>query len=141
MAYDQDNIFAKILRGEIPSHKIYEDGDTFSFLDVMPQTKGHALVIPKAPSENILTAQVRDLGPLIASVQLISRAAMKAFQADGITIQQFNQPAGGQTVFHTHFHVLPRFDGIALKAHSGAMEGQDVLGQLAEAYRDVLGNI
>jgi len=141
MAYDQDNIFAKILRGEIPSHKIYEDGDTFSFLDVMPQTKGHALVIPKAPSENILTAEVDDLGPLMATVQLISRAAMKAFRADGITIQQFNQPAGGQTVFHTHFHVLPRFDGIALKAHSGAMEDQDVLGQLAEAYRGVLGNI
>ena len=141
MAYDQDNIFAKILRGEIPSHKIYEDGDTFSFLDVMPQTKGHALVIPKAPSENILTAEVDDLGPLMATVQLISRAAMKAFRADGITIQQFNQPAGGQTVFHTHFHVLPRFDGIALKAHSGAMEDQDVLGQMAEAYRGVLGNI
>ena len=138
MAYDQDNIFAKILRGEIPSHKIYEDGDTFSFLDVMPQTKGHALVIPKAPSENILTADVQSLGPLMVTVQLIARAAMEAFQADGITIQQFNQPAGGQTVFHTHFHILPRFEGVALEAHSGAMEDQDVLAQLAEAYKEAL---
>lgn len=140
MAYDQDNIFAKILRGEIPSHKIYEDADTFSFLDVMPQTKGHALVIPKAPSENILTADTKSLGPLITTVQLIARAAMEAFQADGITIQQFNQPAGGQTVFHTHFHVLPRFEGVALKVHTGTMEDQDALAQLAEAYRGVLGN-
>ncbi len=141
MAYDQDNIFAKILRGDVASHKIYEDNDTFSFLDVMPQSKGHALVIPKAPSENILTADTMSLGPLMTTVQLIARAAMEAFQADGITIQQFNQPAGGQTVFHTHFHVLPRFEGVGLKAHSAVMEDQDVLEQLAEAYKGVLDNI
>ena len=139
MAYDGENIFAKILRGEIPAHIIYEDAETLSFLDVMPQTKGHALVIPKAPSENLLTASPEIFGPLMTVVQKVARAAMEAFQADGVGLQQFNQPAAGQTVFHTHFHVLPRFEGVPLKPHSGKMEDPLVLKELASAYRAVLG--
>ena len=139
MAYDNENIFAKILRGEIPSHKIYEDDDTFSFLDVMPQTKGHALVIPKAPSENLLTMDVATFQPLMTTVQLIANAGMQAFEADGITLQQFNHLAAGQSVFHTHFHVLPRFEGVPLKPHTGDMADSEELAKLADAYRAVLG--
>jgi len=138
MAYDQENIFAKILRGEIPAHKIYEDEHTYAFLDVFPQTKGHALVIPKTPSENILTTDPETLGPLMVTVQKIARAAMQAFQADGITLQQFNQPAGGQTVFHTHVHILPRFNDVPLTPHNGNMEENEILIEMAEAYKTVL---
>lgn len=139
MGYDADNIFAKILRGEMPAHVIYEDEATLAFLDVMPQTKGHALVIPKAPSENLLTAEPEVFTPLLSTVQLVARAAMQAFGADGVGIHQFNMPAAGQTVFHTHFHVLPRFEGVALKPHSGKMEDGSVLQELAAAYKAVLG--
>lgn len=138
MAYDTDNIFAKIMRGEIPCHKIYEDDDTLAFMDVMPQTEGHALVIPKLPSENLLTAPVESLGPLIATVQKIAQAAMKGFGADGVTVHQFNHSAAGQTVFHTHFHILPRFDGVPLQPHSGDMAEPEVLVAAAEKYRGVL---
>lgn len=139
MAYDPENIFAKILRGELPAHKIYEDEETLAFLDVMPQALGHALVLPKLPSENILTAEPSSLGSVMVTVQKVARAAMEALRADGISIQQFNQPAGGQTVFHTHFHVLPRFEGQPLKPHSGQMERPEVLADLAAAYLKILG--
>ncbi len=138
MAYDPENIFAKILRGEIPAHVIFEDDLTLSFLDVMPQTKGHALVVPKAPSENLLTADPEVFAPLLLTVQKVARAAMEAFKADGVGLQQFNQPAAGQTVFHTHFHILPRFEGVPLQPHSGQMADADVLIELTEAYRAVL---
>ncbi len=138
MAYDPDNIFAKIMRGEIPCHKIYEDDDTLAFMDVMPQTEGHALVVPKLPSENLLTAPAESLGPLIATVQKIAQAAMKGFGADGVAVHQFNNGAAGQTVYHTHFHVLPRFEGVALKPHSGEMAEPEVLVAAAEKYRGVL---
>lgn len=138
MAYDPDNIFAKILRGEIPAEVIYEDDKTLSFLDVMPQTKGHALVIPKEPSENILTADPLIFEPLLTTAQRVARAAMQAFEADGVGLQQFNMPAAGQTVFHTHFHVLPRYEGVALKAHSGQMADANELAALGRAYRLVL---
>lgn len=139
MSYDPENIFAKILKGEIPSHKIYEDEETFAFMDVMPQGEGHALVIPKLASENLLTAQAEALAPLIMTVQKVAQAAMQAFDADGVTVQQFNNPAAGQTVFHTHFHILPRFEGVALKPHSGEMADGDLLAAHAEKYRAVLG--
>lgn len=139
MSYDPENIFAKILKGEIPSHKIYEDEETFAFMDVMPQGEGHALVIPKLASENLLTAQAEALAPLIMTVQKVAQAAMQAFDADGVTVQQFNNPAAGQTVFHTHFHILPRFEGVALKPHSGDMADGDLLAANAEKYRAVLG--
>ena len=138
MAYDDTNVFAKILRGELPSHKIYEDAETFAFMDIMPRGDGHCLVIPKTPSRNILDADPQSLATLIASVQKISRAVMRAFSADGVTVQQFNEPAGGQIVFHLHFHVIPRFDGVALRPHSGEMEKPEVLAANAEKIRAAL---
>jgi histidine triad (HIT) family protein len=137
-AYDDTNVFAKILRGELPSHKIYEDADTFGFMDIMPRGDGHCLVIPKQPSRNILDADPDSLATLIASVQKVSRAVVKAFSADGVTVQQFNEPAGGQIVFHLHFHIIPRFDGVALKPHTGQMEKPEILAANAEKIRAAL---
>ena len=139
MAYDDSNVFAKILRGELPSHKIYEDAETFAFMDIMPRGDGHCLVIPKTPSRNILDADPQSLATLIASVQKVSRAVVKAFSADGVTVQQFNEPAGGQIVFHLHFHVIPRFDGVALRPHSGEMEKPEILAANAGKIRAALG--
>ena len=139
MAYDDTNVFAKILRGELPSHKIYEDAETFAFMDIMPRGDGHCLVIPKTPSRNILDADPQSLATLIASVQKISRAVMRAFSADGVTVQQFNEPAGGQIVFHLHFHVIPRFDGVALRPHSGEMEKPEILAANAGKIQAALG--
>jgi histidine triad (HIT) family protein len=112
--YDPDNIFVKIMRGELPCHKVYEDDKTFVFMDIMPRTEGHALVVPKAGSRNILDADAEDLGHIIRTVQKVARAAMTAFKADGVTVAQFSEPAGGQVIFHTHFHVLPRWDGVEM---------------------------
>ena len=135
MSYDDTNVFAKILRGELPSHKIYEDADTFAFMDIMPRGDGHCLVIPKTPSRNILDADPKSLATLITSVQKISRAVAKAFSADGVTVQQFNEPAGGQVVFHLHFHIIPRFEGVALRPHTGQMEKPEILAANAEKIR------
>jgi histidine triad (HIT) family protein len=137
--YDPNNIFAKILRGEIPSHKVYEDADAVVFMDVMPQATGHTLIVPKAPSRNLLDADPQVLARTIAVVQRIAKAAVAAFKADGVTIVQFNEPAAGQTVFHLHFHVIPRFEGTPLKPHSGVMEKPDVLSANAEKLRKALG--
>ena len=136
--YDETNIFAKILRGEMPSEVIYEDDATLCFMDIMPRVKGHALVIPKAQSVNLLDIELSDLQTLIGVVQKIAQASMSAFNADGVTIQQFNNSAGGQMVFHTHFHILPRIDGVALRPHSGNMEDGDIIKANAEKYRAVL---
>jgi histidine triad (HIT) family protein len=136
--YDDNNIFAKILRGEIPSFKIYEDDDTFAFMDVMPQSMGHTLVIPKAPSRNLLDADPAVLSKTIPVVQKIAVAAKKAFAADGIQIVQFNEPASGQTVYHLHFHIIPRFEGVALKPHTGKMEDMEVLKANAEKLKAAL---
>ncbi len=141
MAYDTDNIFAKILRGDIPCHKVHEDEDTIVIMDVMPQADGHALVIPKAPSRNLLDATPMALGAVIAVAQRVARASMQAFAADGISIHQFNEAAGGQSVFHLHMHVIPRHDGVALRPHTGQMEDQAVLAQNAEKLRAALANI
>ena len=138
MSYDDTNVFAKILRGELPSHKIYEDADTFAFMDIMPRGDGHCLVIPRAPSRNILDADTGSLATLIASVQKVSRAVVKAFSADGVTVQQFNEPAGGQVVFHLHFHIIPRFDGVPLGPHTGQMEKPEILAANAEKIRAAL---
>ena len=115
-AYDPDNIFAKILRGELPCHKVYEDAKSLVFMDIMPRADGHALVLPKTPSRNILDAEPEDLAHIIGVAQKVARAAMKAFAADGISISQFSESAGGQVVFHTHIHVLPRHMGVAMRA-------------------------
>jgi histidine triad (HIT) family protein len=136
--YDPGNIFAKILRGEIPSHRVYEDDAVVAFMDVMPQGIGHTLVVPKAPSRNLLDADPLTLGPLFAVVQKVAVAAKKAFGADGVTIMQFNEPASGQTVYHLHVHVIPRFDGLPLKPHTGGMEKPEVLVENAEKIRAAL---
>lgn len=137
-SYDPTNIFAKILRGEIPSHRVYEDDAVVAFMDVMPQGPGHTLVVPKAPSRNLLDADPATLGPLFTIVQKVALAVKKAFGADGVTILQFNEPASGQTVYHLHVHVIPRFDGVALKPHTGQMEKPEVLAENAGKIRAAL---
>jgi len=128
--YDDNNIFAKILRGEIPSTRVYETDDVVAFMDVMPQGAGHTLVVPKAPSRNLLDAKPETLAVVIAAVQKIAQAVKKAFNADGVTVMQFNEPASGQTVYHLHFHVIPRFEGVALKPHTGQMKTQPFFQQM-----------
>ncbi|WP_309086274.1 HIT family protein [Chelativorans sp.] len=137
-AYDNDNPFAKILRGELPAHKVYEDAESFAFMDIMPRGDGHCLVIPTRPARNLIDADAASLAAVISTVQKVGRAAVKAFKADGLTIQQFNEPAGGQVVFHLHFHVLPRFDGVALRPHTGEMEKPEVLAENARRIREAL---
>jgi histidine triad (HIT) family protein len=134
-AYDSNNIFAKILRGEIPSHKVYEDAHTLAFMDVMPQAPGHVLVVPKAASRNLRDADPAALAQTIPVLQKIANAVKEAFDADGVFVCQFNEPAAGQTVFHLHFHVIPRHEGTALKPHSGQMEDGAVLAANAEKIK------
>jgi histidine triad (HIT) family protein len=131
-SYDPNNIFAKILRGELPAHKVYEDDKAFAFLDIMPRAPGHTLVIPKAPARTILDIQPDDLAHLIKATQKIARAAVTGFSADGITIQQFNEAAGGQLVFHLHIHVIPRKSGVALKPPASFKEEPAVLSEHAQ---------
>ena len=137
--YDADNIFAKILSGAIPSHKVYEDDIALAFMDVMPQGPGHTLVIPKAPSRNMLDADAETLAQLMPRVQKVAMAVKAAYNADGVTVFQFNETAAGQTVFHLHFHVVPRFNDVALTGHTGKMEEQDVLKAAAEKIKAALG--
>ncbi|MEZ0279335.1 MAG: HIT family protein [Methylibium sp.] len=138
MSYDDTNIFAKILRGEIPATKVFEDEDFIVFMDVMPQAPGHTLVVPKAPSRNILDADPAVLAKVLPLVQRVAKAAKTALAADGVSIIQYNEAAGGQSVFHLHFHVVPRFEGQALKPHSGKMEDPAVLKAHAEKIKAAL---
>jgi histidine triad (HIT) family protein len=130
-SYDPNNVFAKILRGELPAHKVYEDAKAFAFLDIMPRAPGHTLVIPKSPVRTFLDIEPDDLAHLIKTTQTIARAAVKVFDADGLTIQQFNEPAGGQVVFHLHVHVIPRKMGVALKPPASVKEEPAVLSDQA----------
>ena len=129
--YDNDNIFAKILRGEMPCFKVYEDDETLAFMDIMPRSAGHCLVIPKEACRNMLDASPQALTATHTSVQKISRAAMQVFEADGITIQQFNEPAGGQEVYHYHVHIIPRKEGVKM-GPPGNMGDMDVIKALGE---------
>ena len=138
MSYDDSNIFAKILRGEIPSHKVYEDAEVLVFMDAMPQAPGHTLVVPKAPSRNLLDAEPEVLARVAPVVQRVARAVKSAFAADGVTIVQFNEPASGQTVFHLHFHIIPRHEGVPLMPHSSDMEKPEVLAAHADKLRKAL---
>lgn len=134
--YDDQNIFAKILRGEIPSFKVYEDDETYCFMDIFPRTKGHCLVIPKTPCRNMLDATPAQLAACMVTVTKVANAAKQALQADGITLFQFNEAAGGQEVFHLHFHIHPRHDGVSIlppgiagdmdeiKAHAAAIAAE-----------------
>ncbi|TAK49233.1 MAG: HIT family protein [Xanthobacteraceae bacterium] len=128
-AYDSGNIFAKILRGELPCNKVYEDDRSFAFLDIMPRTPGHTLVIPKAPARNILDVAPDDFAYAMRIAQKIAIAAKGAFSADGITLQQFSEAAGGQVVFHLHVHVMPRFAGVALLPPASRKEEPEVLAE------------
>jgi|SRR5579872_4145841 histidine triad (HIT) family protein len=130
-AYDTNNIFAKILRGEAPCVKVFEDDVAFAFMDIMPRGDGHTLVIPKVPARNILDISAADLARFVPAVQKVAIAAQTALGAEGVTIQQFNESAGGQIVFHLHFHVLPRWSGVALKPPGGPMVSADLLGPIA----------
>lgn len=137
-AYDPHNIFAKILRGEIPAHRVYEDEHSLAFMDVMPQGEGHTLVIPKAPARGLLDADPASLAALMTSVQKVARAVKAAFSAEGLTIFQYNEPAGGQTVFHLHVHIIPRHAGVSLQRHEGGMADNGVLAAHAERIRAAL---
>jgi histidine triad (HIT) family protein len=135
MAYDSDNIFAKILRDEAPTFKVFENEFSLAFMDVMPQVPGHTLVIPKNAAENIHDADATILGETIKAVQHVSAAVKAAFAAPGIMVAQLNGPAAGQTVFHLHFHILPRHEGLEFKMHARDMEDFDVLEQHAALIR------
>lgn len=129
--YDPNNIFAKILRGELPAYRVYEDDKALSFLDIMPRAPGHTLVIPKAPARTFLDVPPDDLSQVIKVAQKVARACMKVFAADGLTLQQFNEPAAGQVVYHLHFHVIPRKNGIAMKPPASEMADPKVLAEQA----------
>lgn len=137
-AYDPSNVFAKILRGELPAHRVYEDAHTLAFMDIMPRCEGHTLVIPKTPARNTLDATPEQLAACIATVQRIAKAQLTAYAAQGVTLMQFNEPAGGQEVYHLHFHVIPRWDGVKLAPHTGKMEKPEVLAASAEKLRKAL---
>lgn len=138
MTYDTTNIFARLLRGEIPSHRVYEDEHTIAIMDVMPQGVGHTLVLPKTPSRNLLDADPETLGALFRTVQKVANAVKKAFDADGVVVSQFNETAAGQTVFHLHVHILPRFEGVDLGKHAMEMEKPEILAANAEKIRAAL---
>ncbi|HEY4266061.1 MAG TPA: HIT family protein [Micropepsaceae bacterium] len=138
MAYDSNNIFAKILRGEIPAVKIYEDGKTLAFMDAMPQADGHALVIPKEAAENIFDLSSSGAAALMATTQKIAKAVKKALNTPGIMIVQLNGASAGQSVFHVHFHVIPRQGGADFKLHAREMETPEKLGLLADRIKAAL---
>lgn len=138
MTYDDDNIFAKILREEIPSSRVYEDDDTLVFMDIMPRADGHCLVIPKTPCRNILDASEAQLAAVMRAAQKVARAVMVAFDATGVTIQQFNEADGGQEVFHLHFHILPRHADVSLRP-PGKMGDMAAIQAHADRIRGALG--
>lgn len=137
--YDPSNVFARILRGEIPNHTVFEDDHTLAFMDVMPQAEGHTLVIPKTPARNILDAAPEQLSQVIATTQRVAKAVRTAFEAPGVLVMQFNEAAAGQTVFHLHFHVIPRFEGAALRPHGGGMADHALLADHARRIRAAMG--
>ena len=139
VAYDSGNVFAKILRGELPCEKVYEDEVALALMDIMPRGDGHVLVVPKVPARGLLDIAPADLAALITRVQTVAAAVKKGMGSEGLTIQQFNESAGGQVVFHLHFHILPRWEGVSLKPHSGAMEKPEVLKAHAEKIRAAFG--
>ena len=137
-AYDDQNVFAKIMRGEMPCEKLYEDDHTFVIMDIMPRGDGHCLVLPKAPARNILDIEPDSLAAVAKTTKIMALAVKKAFAADGVTIQQFNESAGGQVVFHLHVHVIPRFEGIRMGPPASEMAPADVLKANAEKIRAAL---
>ena len=139
-SYDEANIFAKILRGELPAHRVHEDDETLVFMDIMPRADGHSLVIPKRPGRNLLDLDADAVAAVAKVAQRVARAAMTAFGADGVIVQQFNEAPAGQEVFHYHVHVVPRYNDVPLRPRDGTMADGDVLKaqaeKLAAAMRD-----
>ena len=138
MTYDRNNVFAKVLRGELPSHTIYEDEDTLAFLDIMPRSDGHALVITKEEARDLFDVSPEALAKLMAVVQKLAPKIKDAMGADGVLIAQFNGAAAGQTVFHLHVHIIPREEGVELKPHAGKMADKAALAATAEKIRKKL---
>lgn len=137
-AYDDNNIFTKIMAGEMPCHKIYEDDKTFAFLDIMPRSRGHCLVIPKNGARNLLDVDADDLAAVMATTQKIARAVLGAFDAQGVTILQANESAAGQVVFHLHFHIMPRYDGEPMAPPASKMAAPEELEAVADQLRAAL---
>ncbi|OFX00329.1 MAG: HIT family hydrolase [Alphaproteobacteria bacterium RIFCSPHIGHO2_12_FULL_63_12] len=134
--YDPNNIFARIIRGELPAIKVFEDDEALAFMDIFPQSEGHTLVIPKKiRATNFLDADPAALAILIARVQRVAKGVAKALNPDGIRVAQFNGAPAGQTVFHLHFHIIPIFDGAEVKRHAGEKADMAVLEALAEKIR------
>jgi len=133
-AYDPANIFGKIIRGEIPAHKVFEDDDVLVMMDIFPQSKGHVLVIPKAPSRNLLDADPTALARAIPQVQRVARAVMAALKPDGLRLVQYNEAPAGQSVFHLHFHLIPAYEGVELGRHG---QGRADDAELAEQARAI----
>ncbi|SFZ81931.1 histidine triad (HIT) family protein [Devosia enhydra] len=138
MTYDPQNIFGRILRGELPCHRVHEDETALAMLDIFPQSRGHLLVIPKAPSRNLLDADPETLGAVMPLVQRLARAVLKATGADGIRLAQFNEAPAGQTVFHLHFHLIPVYEGVELGRHGGGKADDGELAELATAISRAL---
>ena len=138
MPYDPNNIFAKILRGEIPCVKVHEDAKTLAFMDVMPESDGHVLVVPKEPAENILDLSADGLGAMMATTQRVAKAVDKALQPDGILLKQYNRAPAGQSIFHVHFHIVPRWEGLGLAPHGKVMVQAAVLEPIAAKIRSAL---
>ena len=134
-SYDPSNVFARILRGELPCERVYEDEHSLAFMDVMPRADGHVLVVPKNPARNLLDVAEQDLQRAIVTVQKVARAVKAGMKADGLTLQQFSEPAGGQVVFHLHFHILPRWEGVSLRPHTGEMASPEALKLHADVIR------
>ena len=134
MSYDPSNIFGKILRGEIPAHKVYEDDIALVMMDIFPQSRGHTLVVPKAESRNLLDADPATLAGVIPLVQKVAKAVKSATGADGIRLVQFNETPAGQTVFHLHFHIIPVYEGVPLVPHAG---GKADDAELAASAKDI----
>jgi histidine triad (HIT) family protein len=140
MAYDDNNIFAKILRGEADAYRVYENDNALAFLDLMPQSDGHTLVLPKAPAENLFDLEPSIAGTLFQSTQIVARAVRAAFKPDGIIVTQFNGSAAGQSVFHIHMHIIPRYAGTDLRRHGRGMADTAILEDHAERIRAALAN-
>lgn len=139
--YDKDNVFAKILRGEIPAAKVYEDAHVLSFMDAMPASDGHTLVIPKSEARNLFDVAPAVLAELIKATQYVAKGVQNAFQPDGVRIIQFNEPAAGQTVFHIHFHIVPCYAGKELRPHGRDWADKALLAQHAEKIRAALASL
>ena len=138
MSYDPNNIFAKIINGDLPCHKVYEDDKTLAFLDIMPRAKGHTLVIPKSPAQNMLDVKLEDFTALMATVHKLTPLIKGALNADGILLQQLNGDAAGQLVYHIHFHIVPRFNDVPLKHHGNQIQQEDILKKNAQILRDFI---